>query len=235
EAGRACREGERRLRLRALSRRAGGPAHLVRRDGGGERHRAADAVDRLGVRRDQGCVAEGCMSEPVRHGRTIHCFQPSNRCAPPMFEPENDIERLLIRVSAQPSERRSFMRALLDAEVFTVLVTDGAPLVPGPDGNAAVPAGTKLSPPSATRGEETLLPFFAAPSRARTWFNGDHIVAPKRTRDMFGHHPNISFLLNSGSDYSKEFLPDEVKRLLAGKLGKGADEIEVPEGQQLLL
>ena len=39
EAGRAGREGGRRLRLRALSRCAGGPAHLVRRDGGGQRRR----------------------------------------------------------------------------------------------------------------------------------------------------------------------------------------------------
>ena len=40
EAGRRGREGRRRLRSRRLSRRAAGPAHLVRRHGGGERRRA---------------------------------------------------------------------------------------------------------------------------------------------------------------------------------------------------
>ena len=59
EAGRAGREGGRRLRFRPLPRCAGGPAHLVRRHGGSQRCRAADAVDRLGVRRDQGIAAEG--------------------------------------------------------------------------------------------------------------------------------------------------------------------------------
>ena len=54
EARRAAGEGRRRLRHRALSRRAAGPAHLVRRHGGSERRRAADAVARLGLRRDQG-------------------------------------------------------------------------------------------------------------------------------------------------------------------------------------
>ena len=152
-----------------------------------------------------------------------------------MFEPENDVERLLIRASTQPSERRAFMRALLDAEVFVVLVSDGAPLVPGPDGNAIVPEGTRLSVPTATRGEERLFPFFTAPSRARTWFSGDHIVAPDRTRELFTRHADISFVLNPGSDYGKEFVPDEVKRLLAGELGEGVDEIEVPAEQQLLL
>ena len=59
EAGRAGREGRRRLRLRVLPRCAGGPADLVRRHRGSNRRRAADAVDRLGVRRDQGALAEG--------------------------------------------------------------------------------------------------------------------------------------------------------------------------------
>ena len=152
-----------------------------------------------------------------------------------MFEPENNVERLLMRASTQPSERRSFMRALLDAEVFVVLVCDGAPLVPGPDGNAVVPEGAKLSVPTAMRGEERLFPFFTAPSRARTWFTGDHIIAPERTRELFTKHQDISFVLNPGSDYGKEFLPDEVKRLLAGELGEGVDEIDVPAGAQLLL
>ena len=68
-------EGRRRLRLRALPRRAGGPAHLVRRHGGGQGRRAADAVDRLGVRRDQGRAAEGGVSfvspRPVLTGRSM--------------------------------------------------------------------------------------------------------------------------------------------------------------------
>ena len=57
--GRRGREGRRRLRLRALPRRAAGPAHLVRRDGGAGRCRGADVVARLGVRHRQGIAAEG--------------------------------------------------------------------------------------------------------------------------------------------------------------------------------
>ena len=50
EAGRARGEGKCRVRLRALSRRSGRPADLVRRHRGSVRRRAADAVDRLGLR-----------------------------------------------------------------------------------------------------------------------------------------------------------------------------------------
>lgn len=152
-----------------------------------------------------------------------------------MFEPENDIERMLVRASTHPSERRSFMRALLDAEIFLVLVPEGGHIVPGPDGNANIPPGTKLSMPSVTRGEDRLLPFFTRPSRARAWFEGDHIVTPDRTRDLFTRYPDAAFLLNPGSDYGKEFLPAEVKRLLAGELGEGVETITIAEGQELLL
>ena len=57
-----------------------------------------------------------------------------------MFEPENDIERLLMRASAEPAERPAFARALMDAEIFVVLVSEGGdPIVPGPDGKPLFP------------------------------------------------------------------------------------------------
>ena len=62
EAGRAGREGKCRFRLRALPRCAGRPAHLVRRHRRGQGCRAADAVDRLGLCRDQGRAAEGGLT-----------------------------------------------------------------------------------------------------------------------------------------------------------------------------
>jgi hypothetical protein len=152
-----------------------------------------------------------------------------------MFEPENDIERLLMRASAEPAERPGFARAIIDAEIFVVLVSDGGPIVPGPDGQVTIPAGTKLTLPTAMRGEERLIPFFTAPSRARIWFKGDHIVAPDRTRDLFGRYPDTPFLLNPGSDYGKEFTPGEIKRLLAGQFDDGPQTIVTDKSQQVML
>jgi hypothetical protein len=152
-----------------------------------------------------------------------------------MFEPENDIERLLMRASAEPAERPAFARALIDAQIFVVLVSDGSPIVPGPDGKITVPKGTKLTLPNAMRGEERLIPFFTAPSRARVWFKDDHIVAPDRTRDLFERYPDTPFLLNPGSDYGKEFTAREVKRLLAGQFDDGPRTIVTDHPQQVLL
>ena len=152
-----------------------------------------------------------------------------------MFESENDIERLLMRASAESAERPGFARALIDAQIFVVLVSDGGPIVPGPDGKVVIPEGTKLTLPNAMRCEERLIPFFTAPSRARAWFKDDHIVAPDRTRDLFERYPDVPFLLNPGSDYGKEFTPAEVKRLLAGQFDDGPRTIVTEKSQQVLL
>jgi SseB protein C-terminal domain/SseB protein N-terminal domain len=152
-----------------------------------------------------------------------------------MFEPENDIERLLMRASAEPAARPGFARALMDAQIFQVLVADCGPIVPGPDGKRTLPVGSKLAMPNATRGEERLVPFFTAPSRARTWFKGDHIVAPDTARDFFNRFQDAPFILNPGSDYGKEFTPAEVKRMLAGQFDEGPQTQVIEKTEQVLL
>jgi hypothetical protein len=108
---------------------------------------------------------------------------------------------MLMRAAIQPSERPVFAS--------------------GPHGDFIVPEGTGL----ATRGDERLLSFFTAPSRALA----------RRTRDLFGRYPEASFVLNPRSDLGKEFTPTEVKRLLASCFEDGAEAITLPAGQQLLL
>lgn len=152
-----------------------------------------------------------------------------------MFEPENEIERLLKRAAAEPAVRPDFARALMDTQVFVVLVSDGAKIMPGPDGNAVIPEGAKLSMPTASRGGEKLLPFFSARSRAKAWFKGDHVVAPDRVRDLFERSPNANFVLNPGSDYGKEFTPGEAKRLLAGHFDEGPQTVTIEQPEQVLL
>ena len=152
-----------------------------------------------------------------------------------MFEPENDIERLLMRASAEPAERPAFARALMDAQIVLVLVPDG-PITSGPDGNAVIPEGTKMTLPSAVRGEERLIPFFTARSRAQAWYRNDHVAVPEQVRDLFARYPGAPFVLNPGSDYGKEFTPGEVARMLAGDFDlSGPQAITTTAPQQIML
>jgi SseB protein C-terminal domain/SseB protein N-terminal domain len=151
-----------------------------------------------------------------------------------MFEPENDIERMLMRAATEPAARPAFARALMDAQIYVVFVSDKPPLV-GPEGQFAVPPDAKLSLQAATRGEEKLIAFFTAPTRAREWFKGNHIVMPDKARDLFARHHNASFFLNPGSAYGKEFLPGEVKGLLNGHYGDEPESKTIQKEEQVLL
>jgi SseB protein C-terminal domain/SseB protein N-terminal domain len=153
-----------------------------------------------------------------------------------MFEPENEIERLLVRATTQPPVRAEFKRALMDGEVWVVLVPpEGVAIVPGPDGTGTVPQGTQFTLASADRAGEKVAAFFTAPSRARAWFKGDHFVAPNETRDLFERVPDASFVLNPGSDYGKEFTVADIKRLLAGQFGDTPQTITIDEPTPILL
>lgn len=151
-----------------------------------------------------------------------------------MFEPENDIERLLMRAATEPAARPAFARALMDTQIYVVLVPD-KPLVPGPDGKVTAPPGARLSLQAATRGEEKLVAFFTSPLRAREWFKGEHIVAPEKARELFARHHNAAFFLNPGSPYGKDFLPGEVKGLLEGHFGDEPRTETIQKPEQVLL
>jgi SseB protein C-terminal domain/SseB protein N-terminal domain len=152
-----------------------------------------------------------------------------------MFEPQNDIERMLLRASADPAARPGFALALMDAEIFLVLISEDGPIVTGPDGKAVIPEGTRLTLASVVRGEDKLLPFFTAPSRARSWYKGEHIVAPERTRDLFGRFPDAPYALNPGSDFAKDFTPGEVQRMLAGLFDEGPQTRTTEPPEKVLL
>jgi type III secretion system (T3SS) SseB-like protein len=153
-----------------------------------------------------------------------------------MFEPENDIERLLMRASAEPAERPAFARALMDAQIFLVMIAGGVPIgPPDADGKIIIPEGATLTLPSATRGEEQLIPFFTSPSRARSWFKGDHVIGPDRTRDLFVRHPGAPFVLNPGSDYGKDYTPGEVARMLAGEFDLRAPQTVTTQAPEQIL
>ena len=135
-----------------------------------------------------------------------------------MFEPENQIERDLMKAAVDPGARPTFTRAILDAEVFVVLIPEDGAVLPNSAGIATIPEGMKLTLATGNRDGQTVIPFFTAPSRARAWFKGDHIVAPEKARNLFAGYPDTSFFLNPASDFGKEYTPDEIRRMLEGNI-----------------
>ena len=152
-----------------------------------------------------------------------------------MFEPENDLERSLMRAASEPSHRAAFLRDLMEGETFVALIVSGGAPMAGPEGKMILPAGAKLELSSVRRGEEDFLPFFTAPARAHAIIRGDHVIAPDKTRDLFARYRDAQFVLNPGSDYGKEFLREEVDRLLRGDFGSDLEVVRVKKHTEVLI
>lgn len=152
-----------------------------------------------------------------------------------MFEPENDLERSLMRASTDAAYRPEFLRGLMDADIFLALMALGGQITTGADGKAVIPAGTTLELKTVRKGEESFIPFFSAPVRAKVVFRDDHIIAPDKTRGVFERYPSAQFVLNPGSDFGKEFLRGEIDRLLAGDFGPDLRRVTIDNATQALL
>jgi hypothetical protein len=150
-----------------------------------------------------------------------------------MFEPENELEHALVTAGADVGSRRGFLRQLLDADVFVALSADK--IETNPDGTATIPVGAQLRERVVTRNGVTYMAFFSAASRARTIFKDTHVVAPDTTRAVFERHRGAAFVLNPGSEYSREFPPAEAERLLAGDFTPNVDPVTVTAPTSVLL
>ena len=71
-----------------------------------------------------------------------------------------------------------------------VLVPDFGSIVPDANGNAIIPEGARLVTPTASRDGQKLFPLFTAPSRAKAWYNDDHVVHPETLRNVFVRYPD---------------------------------------------
>ena len=134
-----------------------------------------------------------------------------------MFEPENELERSLVRAAAEPAHGPVFLRAMFNGTAFVALEFDGAPPVPNAEGKVVLPEGTKLRLRTVRVGDQVYLPFFTAASRARAALKGKFVIAPNVTREFFERHPGKQFVLNPGHEYTRTLSSDDVNLLLAGQ------------------
>jgi hypothetical protein len=141
-----------------------------------------------------------------------------------MFEPENDLERSLLRAAAEPAHGPAFLRAMFNGTTFVPLEFEGAPPTQNAEGKLVFPEGTRLKLRAMRVGDQDYLPFFTAASRARTTLKGKFVVTPGVTREYFERHPGKQFVLNPGHEHMRTFASEEVNRLLAGQFSASAAE-----------
>ena len=100
-----------------------------------------------------------------------------------MFEPENDLERSLVRVANDPAYWPDFLLSMFNGQAFVPVEVDGELPQVAPDGRVTIPPGTKLVLRTVRAVGQEYVPFFSALSRAKAHVRGN----PRAVVDVNGN------------------------------------------------
>ncbi len=133
---------------------------------------------------------------------------------PVTFQPENDLERSLVKAVHDPAHRHQFYRDLLKATVY--VIQPG----PAPSTSAArtVEQGSRLSIITMDVRGKRYVPFFSSLTRLQEAIEGEVAYAALNARTLLEITRGTPLILNPYSAYGKEFTPTEVEAILDGSI-----------------
>lgn len=130
----------------------------------------------------------------------------------PMFKPENDLERALVRAAEDASARAPFFEKLIDAELTLALV------------ESRDKKGGGYEVPEVMSDDVAFVPIFTADARVEAMFGLEKMMKVRQTfRQILEQIDGANFVLNPGSDYGREIMEADVAAMLAGDFEKAAE------------
>ncbi|UVM01795.1 enhanced serine sensitivity protein SseB C-terminal domain-containing protein [Pseudomonas atacamensis] len=143
---------------------------------------------------------------------------------------ENPLETSLRLAADEPAHRPEFYRTLLDSTVY-ILGTAGAAR-----GHVNLEAGSNISIAHWQKPDGTpVIPFFSSLPTLQQSIDSDQSYVEIPARSLFEITLGALLFLNPKSPYGKEFLPEEVQRLLSGEIGRPATQRTVEKETNVLL
>lgn len=135
-----------------------------------------------------------------------------------------------MKAATEPAHRAQFYRDFLESEIFILPVGD-LPEVH----NGVLEAESKLSLQHIEVNGKTVLPFFTSLPRLQSVIDEEREFIKLGVRAFLEMTKGAPLLLNPGSDYGKEFFPDEVSRLLDGTIFQPSERHVVEQDTQIML
>ena len=129
------------------------------------------------------------------------------------FQPQNQLEKALVRASIDPEFEPSFLRSLLDSEI---LVLPAEPFLPTQNGK--LKSGTGFHVLECEFEGQRYLPFFTSLPRLEATLKKDCRYLTISARIFLENTKGALLYLNPGSLYGREILPEDVQKILSGSL-----------------
>ena len=125
------------------------------------------------------------------------------------FEPQNDLERLLVKAASDPAYRFQFYRELVQSNIFAVQHGQQAARPEGM-GETAIPIQQIVYD------GKLYIPIFSSLLRLQAILNSDTAYVEMNALALMKCTGETPIFLNPGSHYGKEFLPKEIATLADG-------------------
>ena len=129
-----------------------------------------------------------------------------------MFDPENDLERLMQAAARDPGAVPAFYRALLASELY--VLAPETPMTPGR--RRAMKYREAINVATVAYQGLTWVPAFTAKSRISAYVKEPETCLGAKARDLFTLLPKANFWLNPLSECQKPMPAEEVHLLITG-------------------
>lgn len=148
-----------------------------------------------------------------------------------MFTPENELEKSLMKAATDPAHRPQFYKDFINSEIFVIR---HGPL-PEKEGRTVLKEGMQLQIQPIEINEKTYLPIFSSVTRLRDTIQKEVGFLGLNALEFLKITRGADLMLNPGSAYGKEFVKEEVERLLDGTMWKPSQTYVAEKDTKILI
>lgn len=140
------------------------------------------------------------------------------------FEPQNDLERSLVRAATDPAHRPQFYRDFTASDIF--IIQHGA-RPPERHGETVLNEGAHVQIRNIEHNGKLHIPIFSSLERLRVLLTGEAAYLGINALEFLRMTKDTPLLLNPGSSYGKEFTESEIASILDGSIWKPTERYVV--------
>jgi hypothetical protein len=136
------------------------------------------------------------------------------------FEPENDLERSLMKAAKDVAHRPQFYRDFLSSDVFILQERSAANRTPT---HRTLDAGEQVGIQTWDNNGRTVIPLFSSLRRLHAFIADDSGYLAMNAKAFLEMTKGADMMLNPKADFGKEFSASEVASMLDGSIWKPND------------
>lgn len=147
------------------------------------------------------------------------------------FEPQNELERSLIKAADDPAHRPQFYKDFVKSDIFIIQYG----VRPEKQGRTVLQEGYQLKIQNIDVDGRPHIPIFSSLMRLQAVLREEAGYIALNALEFLKLTQGAELILNPGSDYGKQFTKDEIAQILDGSIWKPQERYTVPKETQVMI